>query len=77
MSENIAKVDTSKDVNRVVIEFEDGTKKIVEKGAFMTTPEDLENGELNLEFIKMTGKEVQTFFKYMLYAAMEVLELKN
>lgn len=73
MNKNITKVEQNKMVDKVVLKFTDGTEKVINKGVFISKPENLASGELSLNFVNMTGKDVLRFFNYMFQASAELL----
>lgn len=76
MDKMISKVDeVDREVKSIIIEYEDGSKREISKGVFVDAPEDLKEGDLSLSFIKMSGREAMLFFKCMLYACVQMLEL--
>lgn len=56
-------------VESIILRFEDGTERVVEKGAVI----QVKGEELTMNFANMSGPEAIDFFERMMLAGAEVL----
>ena len=61
------------EVSEIIVKFDDGTERAIQKGAVI----ERAGQELNILFAHMSGKEVVEFFTNMLMASAEVLGIEE
>lgn len=66
--DDIKNIKEENDVDQIIVKYDDGTERVIRKGAVIEYKEEGEEGTLTFEFVDISGKELTS----IIYGATEM-----